>query len=232
MNTALILAGGTGSRMDMDRPKQYLSVCGRPVIDYSLHAFQRHKKIDRIVIVAAESWRGFIDQLVRDGGIDKFSGYAEPGESRQLSVFNGLKKIRDLLPATENVIIHDAARPILPAQLITACMEGLQEADGVMPVLPMKDTCYLSEDGRHITGFLPRSQLFAGQAPEAFRFRLYLELHERMTEEELNSISGSSEMAYKNGMNVRLVKGCEKNVKITTKSDLELVGQLMNEESL
>lgn len=228
MNAALILAGGTGSRMGMDRPKQYLSVCGRPVIDWSLRTFQGHEEIDGIVIVAAKPWHGMIDCLLRDSGIAKFSGYAEPGESRQLSVFSGLRRIRELLPATEKVIIHDAARPLLTAQLITVCLDGLSEADAVIPVLPIKDTCYQSEDGRRISGFLPRSQLFAGQAPEAFRFQPYFDIHERMNTEELSRITGSGELAYKNGMSVLLVEGDERNLKITTRNDLELAEQMLS----
>lgn len=230
MNTALILAGGTGRRMGLDQPKQYLMLRDRPVIDYSLRVFQQHERIDSIVIVADLKWRDFLNQWLLRSDIDKFAGYAQPGETRQFSVFNGLKQIELLAPDTENVIIHDAARPILPLRLITTCLEGLTEADGVMPALPMKDTCYQSGDGQHITGFLPRSQLFAGQAPEAFRFRAYLEAHERMPEEMMRQISGSSEMAYKSRLKVRLVEGSERNIKLTTKEDLLLAEQYLNGE--
>lgn len=232
MNTALILSGGVGSRMGSgDRPKQYLMLCGRPVIDYSLCALQCHEQISHIVIVAAEAWRDFLDQWLRSSGIGKFAGYAEPGETRQFSIFNGLEQIKKLLPDTRKVFIHDAARPILPAELITACLEGLDEAEGVMPVLPMKDTCYQSKDGRHIAGFVPRSQLFAGQAPEAFRFPRYLELHYQMPKEALQQVSGSSEMAYKNGMDVLMISGSERNIKITTKEDLILVQKYLESET-
>lgn len=229
MNTALILAGGVGSRMGGGNlPKQYLMVRGRPVIDYSLSALQHHEQIDRIVIVAAKEWRDFLDEWLRRSGIDKFSGYAEPGETRQYSIYSGLERIRELLADTQKVLVHDAARPFLSEELITACLKGLDEAEGVMPVLPMKDTCYRSEDGRHITGFLPRSQLFAGQAPEAFRFSRYLELHHHMPAEALRQISGSSEMAYKNGMDVLLIDGSERNIKITTQEDLQLMERYLD----
>lgn len=231
MNAALILAGGIGSRMGGgDCPKQYIMLRGRPVIDYSLCVLQRHEQIDYIVIVAAETWREFLDQWLRHSGIDKFAGYAQPGETRQHSIFNGLEQIKKTIPNTQKVIIHDAARPILPVELITECLKGLDEAEGVMPVLPLKDTCYQSEDGRHITGFLSRSQLFAGQAPEAFRFPRYLELHYQMPEEMLRQISGSSEMAYKNGMDILMIPGSEQNIKITTRKDLVLAQKYLESE--
>lgn len=231
MNTALVLAGGIGSRMgDAGRPKQYLMVCGRPIIDYALCAFQRHNAVDAIVVVAAEPWRDFIDCQLTESDITKFAGYAAPGETRQFSIWNGLKRIEEVIPNTEKVIIHDAARPVLSAQMITECLAGLDTADGVMPVLPMKDTCYQSEDGVHITGFLPRNQLFAGQAPEAFRFSPYLEAHYKMTEEAFMQISGSSELAYKCGLKVALIKGSEKNIKITTPEDLSLAEKYLQGE--
>ena len=232
MNTALILAGGVGSRMGTGTcPKQYLMLREYPVFCYCLRTFQKHLQIDDIVIVADGAWTGFIDEWLQRTGIDKFKAYAVPGEARQLSILSGLETIKALLPETEKVIIHDAVRPFLSLELITGCLTGLDQAAGVMPVLPMKDTCYQSRDGTHITGYLPRSQLFAGQAPEAFRFAPYLELHHRMGAQELRQICGSSEIAYKSGMDVLMIPGSEKNIKITTKEDLVLAEKYLDGES-
>ena len=176
-NTALVLAGGVGSRMNMGSfPKQYLMVDDRPVLDYCLCTFQNAKIVDAIVIVADPSWRDFIEQWLKKSGITKFVAFADPGETRQMSIFNGLEVIEQQVADSENVIIHDSARPLISQTLIENCFLGLQDADGVMPVLPVKDTCYQSLDGKSISGFLPRSQLFAGQAPEAFRLQPYLQL--------------------------------------------------------
>lgn len=223
-NVALILAGGVGSRMKMGSfPKQYLLANDRPIIDYCLRTFQKHPGIDGIVIVADRQWHDYINEWISKSGISKFTGYAAPGETRQMSIFNGLLVIEEKLPDTSGVIIHDAARPLLPDTLVTACLDGLEKADGVMPVLPVKDTCYQSLDGETISGFLPRSQLFAGQAPEAFRFDAYLSLHRTLPEEYLMQISGSSELAYKYGMKVSMIPGEERNFKITTQEDLKLL---------
>lgn len=211
-------------------PKQYLKLRGRPIIDYSLKIFFSHKQIDSVVIVASEEWREFITQLFPSDAAEKFLGYAAPGKTRQLSIWNGLRKIEEIMPNTEQVIIHDAARPIISSQLISNCLSGLDTADGVVPVLPMKDTCYKSVDGEFIDGFLPRSQLFAGQAPEAFRFPVYLDIHNQMSPEDLLQISGSSEIAYKNGLKVALIKGSERNIKITTADDLILAEKYLDSE--
>ncbi len=230
MNTAVILAGGVGTRMGGSRPKQYLTLGGQPVILYALRAVQRHADIHHIVIVAAEEWRQFIDRLLEQNGIGKFCGYGEPGQTRQLSILHGLETIRRTAPDTTGVLIHDAARPALTSALITACLAGLGEADGAMPVLPMKDTCYVSEDGRTVEEFIPRRKLFAGQAPEAFRYDRYLAAHYRMSREELLEISGSSEMAYKSGLSIVMVPGDERNIKITTQEDLALVERYLTVE--
>ena len=118
------------------------------------------------------------------------------------------------------VVIHDAARPFVSEALIRRCMEGCSDADGALPCIPVKDTLYQSKDGRSITSLLKRSEIVAGQAPEAFRFGKYLDAHNRMNREEILQISGSTEIAYKMGLNVRLVKGEEINFKITTQEDL------------
>jgi len=210
-----------------NQPKQYLVVQGRPILDYCLCTFQNHEMIDKIMIVADKEWHGFIHDLLQKSGINKFVGYASPGETRQLSILNGLEAIQEFCPDTTNVVVHDAARPLVTADIISECISGLYHYDGVMPVLQMKDTCYQSSDGKTITGFIPRSELVLGQAPEAFRFPLYLECHYRITMDELRKISGSSELAFKAGLNILMVQGSEQNIKITTKDDLSLFCQYL-----
>ena len=110
-------------------------------------------------------------------------------------------------------------------------MEGCKEADGVLPVVPVKDTLYQSKDGKSITSLLNRNELFAGQAPEAFRFGKYLELHEQMPREELLKINGSTEIAYKGGLKIKLIKGDVMNFKITTPEDLTNFETIINQRN-
>jgi 2-C-methyl-D-erythritol 4-phosphate cytidylyltransferase len=119
------------------------------------------------------------------------------------------------------VIIHDAARPLVSQGMIDACYTNCDGFDGAMPVLPAKDTYYLSSDGTHITSLLKRNELFAGQAPESFVFGKYYEVHKKMSYEELKQINGSSEIAYLCGLQIKMFPGDEKNFKITTQADIE-----------
>lgn len=216
MNTAIILAGGTGTRLGGDIPKQYLEVGSKPVITYCLEKFEENQLIDEIVVVAAKEWHQFIQQHIHT--ITKFKCFAPAGSSRQHSIINGMKAAN---PKTDRVIIHDAARPNVSDDTISQCIVGLDEYDGVMPVLPVKDTIYYSETGEQISSLLNRDQLFAGQAPESFLYNKYLSIHDGMTEEQLDLVRGSSEIAFRSGLKVKLIKGDEHNYKITTMADLE-----------
>lgn len=233
MNIALILSGGIGNRMKMGNiPKQYLLFRGRPIFDYSVSTFQSHPMIDGILIVADPNWRNFINEWLGVSSISKFLGYAIPGDTRQLSIKNGLFEINQLNAKEINVIIHDAARPLVSSRVITECLNGLEDYDGVMPVIPVKDTCYYSENGHIVSGTIPREHLYAGQSPEAFKFEKYFKLHCTSDDDYLKTINGSSELAYQNGLSIKMISGEEMNLKITTKSDLDLFEKFLNCEAL
>ena len=230
MNIAIILAGGTGSRLGGDIPKQYIEVSGKPIISYCLDKFENHTQIDNIVIVASEIWQDYIMSWIEKDNLSKFAGFAPAGSSRQHSIVNGMIKAKSIgAVADDNIIIHDAARPNVSERIISQCMDKLSEYDGAMPVLPVKDTIYLSENGENITSLLNRDQLYAGQAPESFKYGKYLESHNGMTEEDLSKVRGSSEIAYRHGLKICMIPGDECNYKITTKEDLNKFVREMEE---
>lgn len=221
MNIAIILSGGVGSRMGLDIPKQYVNVNNRPIISYCLETFLENKQTDAIVIGVADEWKEYVEKHVKDLKTSKPVFYAIPGETRQYSIYNALKIVRENgFKDNSLVIIHDAARPLVSQELINSCYDTCRNADGAMPVIPVKDTTYYSEDGKTIANLLDRSKLWAGQAPEAFVFGKYFEVHEKMSREELLKINGSTEIAFKNGLQVEMVKGDPMNFKITTPEDL------------
>ena len=229
MVTAIILSGGTGTRLGGMVPKQYLLVGGHPIIFYCLETFEAHDMIDAIIVIAAKEWQAFIIEGIQKYKISKFLCFGEAGESRQHSIWHGLQKVKQL-GGRENdvVIIHDAARPNVSIKMISNCILTLSEADGAMPVLPVKDTIYFSKDGNRIYELVDRDLLFAGQTPEGFLFGKYMDAHNGMTDAELAAIRGSSEIAFRHGMRVNMFPGDEDNYKITTLSDLEKFRKQVN----
>ncbi|MCR5799071.1 MAG: 2-C-methyl-D-erythritol 4-phosphate cytidylyltransferase [Lachnospiraceae bacterium] len=224
--TAVILSGGIGTRIGSDIPKQYIKVKDQAIITYSLRVFADHPDIDGVLIVAADEWRGFInDEMLKCGiSTDKFIGFANPGENRQLSVYNALKAIISR-PETDNsievlVMIHDAARPNISDSLISRLLEAYDGHDGVMPAESMKNTLYTSVDGKSLSGTLDRSMIFAGHTPELFDVSKYYQANISLLPDKIKSIKGSSEPALMAGMDIVMVENDEKNYKITTQNDL------------
>ncbi|MDE6319739.1 MAG: 2-C-methyl-D-erythritol 4-phosphate cytidylyltransferase [Lachnospiraceae bacterium] len=244
MVTALLLSGGTGTRMGVETPKQYIEVNGKPIIAYCLRTLLSYERIDAVQIVANEMWHDVILQSVTDlcgmeeygnsvsgetaGGmllsesVSKIRGFSEPGKTRQLSILNGLEDIRTYAAESDYVLIHDAARPLLSAKQISDCLDAVAAGhDGAIPVLPMKDTVYYSEEGKAVTSLLDRSRIFAGQAPEIFMLGKYYEANRTLLPERILKINGSTEPAVMAGMDIAMIPGDEENFKITTKADLE-----------
>ena len=210
MNIGLILAGGTGERLKgYDRPKQYIEVEGKLLVSYCLKAFEECLDIDLICVVASKEWQKQPGDYT----------YAEPGRSRQHSIYNGLLAVKKYEPT--NVIIHDAARPLVTARDISLVINASVGYDGATPALNITDTTYRSIDGKVISEALNRDELFAGQTPECYDYLKYLALHEKMDDIDMANVRGSSEIAVKNGLKIALCKGNPGNFKITTNTDLE-----------
>lgn len=245
----MILSGGTGTRVGGSIPKQYIKVCGRPVISYCLNVFLYHPEIDAVHVVAENRWQGLIEGCVEEvgrrlfcscqkgagrsgAGQDgrekggrtwqrKWKGFSEPGENRQLSILNGLEDILTYADREDIVIIHDAARPMITKQFITNCFTAIQGHEGVLPVLPMKDTVYLSQGENRVSSLLDRDCIFAGQAPEAFVLGRYYDANRALLPNKILAVKGSTEPAVLAGMDVIMTDGDEENFKITTQGDLK-----------
>lgn len=242
--------------MGVETPKQYIEVNGRPVISYCMERLFAHESIDAVQIVADDMWRELILKCVdglcaveRDkdmgtgmaqgtgrmpsaGTGDKFRGFSAPGETRQLSILNGLEDIAKYASDADYVLVHDAARPLLSAALVADCLKAAASHDGAIPVLPMKDTVYFSEDRERITSLLERSRIFAGQAPEVFLLGKYMEANRALLPERILKINGSTEPAVMAGMDIAMIPGDEGNFKITTRADLVRFQEVVWHESM
>ena len=225
MNVALLLAGGTGSRFGSDIPKQFLRVHNLMLVTWTIRALCSSANIDALQIVAAGSWRDAIRSELPPESVLK--GFTSPGDTRQGSIRNGLRDIASYSSSQDTVLIHDAARPFISKELIDSCFAALPGHDGVLPVLPMTDTVYFSESGDKVERLLPRKALYGGQAPELFRLGPYLEANEKLTPEQFQTINGSSEPAVMAGLDVVMIPGSRRNLKITTREDWDKCREIL-----
>ena len=223
---ALVLSGGDGTRLaNIGIQKQYYKISGVPIIIRTLVAFQECIDIETIVIVAQPIWYRQIGLWLDKHKIFKFSNFASAGHTRQHSIYNGLLKLEQY--SIKHVIVHDAVRPFVTVNDIKSCINAAIGYDGATPVLCINDTVYNSKDGRHIDSLLNRDELFAGQTPEIYDYTLYLDANKNYLDKDHSYIHGSSEMAFKSGMSIRLYNGNENNFKITTASDLKYAEYLL-----
>ncbi|MBR1875948.1 MAG: 2-C-methyl-D-erythritol 4-phosphate cytidylyltransferase, partial [Lachnospiraceae bacterium] len=145
MNIALVLSGGIGRRLASDVPKQYVTVNGKMIIIYTLQSLCAHEMIDAVHVVAARAW--WEPMITELPDASKLKGFSEPGENRQYSIINGLKDISAYACESDVVLIQDGVRPCVSDDMISDVLNAVKGHDGAVPVLPLKDTVYLSEDG-------------------------------------------------------------------------------------
>jgi len=196
-----------------------------------LEQCQRCGMTDGVVVTANPKWEAAILHWKEEFSLFKLLAVTPAGEDRQLSIRNGLAAAEKFMDRDERsgIIIQDAVRPLASVELLTRLIQELEKAPAVMPVLPITDTTYTSRDGQWVDGLLDRSTLFAGQAPEAFRYWPYWALYRDAPEEILSSMSGSCQLPYSRGWKVKMIPGEQDNVKITYAGDLKICEKLLYE---
>lgn len=230
-NIAVVLSGGTGARMGAELPKQYIELAGKPVLIHTLAQIQRCEILDGVLVTASSAWKEQLLQWKEEFALTKLLAVAPAGKNRQLSIRNGLIAAEPFMDSGElsGVIIQDAVRPLASVKLLVCLVTELKEAPAVMPVLPITDTIYTSQDGKWVSGLLDRSTLFAGQAPEAFRYWPYLELYRDTPMEVLNTMSGSCQLPHSRGWKVKMIPGEQENIKVTYAEDLKVCERIFRE---
>jgi 2-C-methyl-D-erythritol 4-phosphate cytidylyltransferase len=214
---AVVVAAGRGSRMNMDINKQYVDVCGKPVIARTLQAFEDCRLIDEIVLVVNENdifscKQGIVDRF----RFNKVTQIVSGGDIRQESVFKGL---REVSAACGIVLIHDGARPFVDEEIIKRNIHAVEEFGAACTAVPVKDTIKASDPEGFISETFDRSILWSVQTPQSFRYELILNAHKRALEEQFTGTDDST-LAERIGYKVRLVMGSYDNIKITTREDL------------
>ncbi len=221
MNRAIILAAGTGSRMNNVTPKQFIKVNDKELMFYSLETFASISEIDEIIVVTSKDYISQVKSLISFYKINKVRDVIHGGSTRQESVFNALKYLKEHgVNKFDNILIHDSARALVSKDIILNNISSLNEHEGVNTVIPATDSIVTSKDGKFITSLCKRSELYLSQTPQSFKFDVIYKAHENIKNLKDFEITDDCSLVLKLGKEVFLVPGDKLNFKITTKEDL------------
>lgn len=231
MNIALIIAGGSGNRMGQDIPKQFMHVDGAPIIVWTMKAFQQHPDIGGIAVVCLKGWETVLQSYANQFNIDKLKWIFPGGDTGMESIHNGIYGLKEAGCKDDDlVLIHDSVRPLLSQEIISSNIATCKAYGYAITGIKCREAVLESEDGFTTNTSIPRDRLIRTQTPQTFRLKTIIEVHEEAKEKGItNSVAsctliaelGSKRMMY-------VVPGSEKNIKITTIEDIEILKALMH----
>lgn len=223
--SAVIVAAGKGTRMNMDMNKQYIEVEGIPLIARTLQVFEESSLIHEVIVVVNNNDMFYCKHNIVDAyKLEKVKLLVAGGEQRQNSVYNGLLEVNN---ESDIVIIHDGARPFINDEIIEDCIEAALEYGVSTTAVPVKDTIKSSEDGDYVDETLQRSKLWSVQTPQAFKYDIIMSAHKKAMEDGFTG-TDDTVLSERIGIRTRLVMGCYNNIKITTREDLVFAEAIIN----
>ena len=226
-NIALIIAGGSGARMHQSIPKQFLSVNERPVIIYTLEAFQRHADIDAIAVVCIEGWEQVLWAYAKQFNIEKLKYVVPGGKNGQDSIRNGVFELEKHYGPEDIVLIHDSIRPMVSADIISDCIVKTKKVGCAIATIPCAEAMLQTEDGLSSTGSYPRDHLKRTQTPQGFPLGKICDLHRRALEKGITNSVASCTLMIEMGEQVHFSMGSEKNIKLTKGDDIDIFKALL-----
>ena len=219
--TAIVLSAGKGSRMGSSVHKQYLLLCGRPVIYYTLKAFEE-SPVDEIVLVTGEGEEEYCrKEIVEKYKLHKVTKIVKGGKERYHSVFQGLSACEH----TDYVLIHDGARPFIGQEVIRHIMDEVQKKHACIAAVPVKDTIKKVDENGKVEDTPPRKSLYTVQTPQAFSYSLIYDSYQKMIADGREDVTDDAMVVEAYGK----VDGSYRNFKITTPEDLEMAEFMLNE---
>jgi len=227
MNIALIIAGGNGHRMQQEIPKQFLNVNDKPVIIYTLEAFQSHPDIDKIGVVCLDGWHDILRAYARQYKIDKLDWVVSGGENGQSSIRNGVFEAERRYDGSDIILVHDAIRPMVSQDIISDCIVQCKEFGSAIVVTPCNTVVLGRGPGEVSNQVVPRDQLAITQTPQAFPIRKLADAHRRALELGITNSIASCTLMIELGETVHFSIGDETNIKLTTPGDLKIFKALL-----
>ena len=225
MNVAILSAGGVGSRMGKKIPKQFINVGDKPVIVYTLEAFQEHPLVDAIEVVCLDGWEQVLWAYANQYGISKLKWVVKGGASGQESIRNGVYNLEGELAEDDICLVHDGVRPMLDPEVITDVIRVASECGNAVTSMPYNEQIFLvdAEDPETTTEYIPRETLRRVSTPQAYRFGLLDSKYHEAFEKNIG-IDGSNytnTMMVQLGVRLNFAAGSDRNIKLTTPENLE-----------
>ena len=230
MNIAILTAGGVGSRTHQDIPKQFLNVENKPILIYTLQAFQAHPNIDEICVVILEGWDQILWAYAKQFNITKLKYVVTGGETGQDSIFNGLNAIRPNHSDDDVVIIHDGNRPLVSQDIITDNLVKQRKYGSAVTSIPCTEVVFVSEDGESSEKSIPRENLQRTQTPHSYTLGKLWWAHMEAKKRGITGTAASCSLMEALGEKTYFSQGSEKNLKITTVEDIDIFKALLNTE--
>lgn len=230
MTIALLTAAGKGSRMHTEIPKQFLHINNRPIVLYTMEAFQKHAQIDAIIVVTLDTWKDMIWAYARQYRIDKLKWVVTGGETGQESINRGLQVLKEECRNDDAVMIHDGNRPLISDEIISDSIATYKRYGSAVAAMPCIEAIYRSSDGEKSEIALDRQEMFRTQTPHTYSLGKLLWAHKKAAEQEISNTTATCTLMSLLGETIYFSKGSEKNLKLTTKEDVDIFEALLEKE--
>ena len=227
MNIAIIIAGGSGQRMKQEIPKQFLNVNDKPIIIYTLEAFQSHPDIDEIGVVCIDGWHDILRAYARQYRISKLQWIVSGGANGQESIRHGVMEAERRYRETDILLIHDAIRPLVSHEIISDCIVQCQHYGSTIVVTPCNTAVLHRTSDDYSNEIVPRDELAMTQTPQAFPVKTLADAHRKALKRGIVNSVASCTLMIELGEKVHFSIGSETNIKITTPDDLKIFRALL-----
>lgn len=221
--TAIIAAAGNSSRMQKEINKQFVEIIGKPIIAYSMQPFQDCTLIDEIIIITKEEYIMHCNKIVEEFNLNKVKKIVVGGDSRQKSVYNGLKEITS---QTDIVLVHDGARPLVTIEDIECSILECLEHKAVVVGTKVQETVKIIDQNQYITSTPDRNILWTAHTPQTFDYKLLMDAYNKAFDHGFLSTDDSS-LVERLGYKVKIIEGNGENIKVTTEKDLHIVKSIL-----
>lgn len=226
MNGVIIVAAGSGSRMNMGINKQFIQIKGKEILAYTIDKFYNNKNIDKIVVVSKESELEFIEQSILNKYKFHNISVVSGGKERQDSVYNGLLELGGNY---EIVLVHDGARPFITNSVIDESIEEAIKNNAVVVGVPVKDTIKVVNNHQEVVQTPKRDLLWMVQTPQVFKYNILKNAYDKAYEEGFYGTDDAM-LVERSGQVVKMINGSYDNIKITTVEDLDIGEQIINKQ--